>query len=99
MQIFFGKIDTSEFTDVDNYFYHDGEHYWYKLLIEEDEICIYDTCGRHMPVGSEQVHELYTVMWAVNSYFYKLEDAKEFITGSVEDFMDEMVLEKYAKKS
>lgn len=98
-QIFFGKIDTNEFNDTDDFFYHDGEHYWYKLVVEEDQICIHDTCGRHMPIGTEQMDEFYTVVWAAKTYFNKLSDASDFIKGTVEDFSDDMVLEKYARKS
>lgn len=66
MEIYFAEVDLEEYSNVDSeeLFEYRGSYYWYKAVIDEDQICFYDTCGRHFPIGLDQVHEADTAMFA-----------------------------------
>ena len=66
MNLYFGKVDFNEFDNVDpsDTFKHGDNHYWYKAVIDEDQICFHDTCGRHFPIALENVGEADIAMFA-----------------------------------
>lgn len=57
MNICFGRA-TEEVDELDSLFYSDGKHFWYRLVFEEDQIRIEDTCGRMLPISYEHCTDL-----------------------------------------
>lgn len=70
-QIFyFGTVTSDELNLVDDresLFYYRNKAYWYKLVAEEDQLVIYDTCDRHMPFAYENLRELQHLVNAMAS--------------------------------
>lgn len=66
MQLYFGKVDLEQFKDIDpnDLYNNNGNYYWYKAIIDEEQICFFDTCGRHFPIGFDHVGETDTVLFA-----------------------------------
>jgi hypothetical protein len=66
MELFFGAVDFEEFDNVDpsDTFKHNGSHYWYRAVIDNDQICFYDTCGRHFPIALENAKEADVALFA-----------------------------------
>lgn len=71
MELFFGVVDFNEFDNVDpsDTFKHGGKHYWYRAVIDDDQICFYDTCGRHFPIALENAHEAYLATMAARKMY------------------------------
>lgn len=44
-------------VDLDGLFQHRGIYYWFRLVLEEDQFKIEDSCGRIMPIGYEHLGE------------------------------------------
>lgn len=78
MELFFGKVDFNEYDNVDpsDCFEFRGEHYWYRAVIDEDQICFYDTCGRHLPIALENIKEADTVLFAARTLYEAHEEAE-----------------------
>lgn len=70
-QIFyFGAITDDELNYVDDresLFYKNDKAFWFKLVAEEDQVVIYDTCNRHMPINYENIKEFQHLVNAVGS--------------------------------
>lgn len=75
MHIYFGKVDLEEFSDVPtkDLFENNGKYYWYKAVIEEDQICFFDTCGRNFPIANEHINQTDMALFAAG----QLHDARE----------------------
>lgn len=85
MNIFFGWVDTDEFSDVDadGLFYHDGEHYWFKMVVEDDQVSIHDTCGRMVPFGYDSLKGLHTAVRIVYENYINKQDEDEYMKERV----------------
>ena len=77
MELFFGKVDFNEFDNVDpsECFKFKDNHYWYKAVLDEEQICFYDTCGRHFPLAIENVKEADTVLFAARTLYEAHQEA------------------------
>jgi hypothetical protein len=66
MELFFGPVDFNEYNNVDpsETFQHNGQHYWYRAVLDEDQVCFYDTCGRHFPLALENAGDADMVLFA-----------------------------------
>lgn len=69
MELYFGKVDFEEFNNVDpsECFEFRDAHYWYKAVLDEEQLCLYDTCGRHFPIALENIKDADTVMFAART--------------------------------
>jgi hypothetical protein len=38
-------------------------------VIDDDQICFYDTCGRHFPIALENAHEAYLATMAARKMY------------------------------
>lgn len=68
---YFGQYDPNEFPDFgDDEFVHNGKHYWYKAVVypDRDELVIYDTCDRHMPIVLESLKDLLSIVYSLEQY-------------------------------
>lgn len=85
MNIFFGWVDPEEFTHVDtsDLFYHDGEHYWFKLVLEEDQVSIHDTCGRMIPFGYDSLEGLHKAVKIVFENYINKQDEDEHMKDRI----------------
>lgn len=81
MNLYFGNVDFDEFDNVDpgDTFEYRGNHYWYKAVIDEDQICFHDTCGRHFPIALENVGEADTVMFAAKTLHEANQEAQRVV--------------------
>ena len=87
-QIFFGWVDLEEFSNVEReeLFYHKGKYYWYKLTLEPDQFCIYDTCGRMVPFGNDVMGELSSVLTIINLNRMGQEELDHEMEVNIQDF-------------
>lgn len=62
--IFFGELyeEDMEYTDLSSVFRKDGKYFWYKIVLEEDQVVLWDTCNRHFPVSYEHINMLDAVV-------------------------------------
>ena len=62
--IFFGEIHAKdmEYTDLSTVFRKENKFYWYKIVLEEDQVVFWDTCDRHFPVAYEHINMLDAVV-------------------------------------
>lgn len=93
MELFFGEVDFDEFDNVDpsDTFKANGKHYWYKAVIDGDQICFYDTCNRHFPIGLENIKEVDTVLFAARTLHEAHQEAERVIeraTHKVHSLLD-----------
>lgn len=91
--VFFGWVDLEEFgnVDEDELFYHDGDHYWYKVVLEEDQISIHDTCGRMIPLGYEHVDGLYRILKIVRNNQAAKSEADRSLEENIRQLHDSML--------
>lgn len=79
MEFYFGKLTKTdqEYADLSE-MYYDGKHYyWFKCVIdEEDQVCFYDTCNRHFPVGFENIFELNAIVNSCKNYWELKQDSE-----------------------
>lgn len=78
MELYFAKVDFNEYDNVDpsECFEFNGSHFWYKAVIDEDQVCFYDTCGRHFPLSLDSVGEADTVMFAARTLYEAQQEAE-----------------------
>lgn len=72
---YFGQFDPEEFPDfVDDAYIVGGKHYWYKAVFypDRDEVTIYDTCDRHMPIVLESLQEILSMIYSLEQYHQAL---------------------------
>lgn len=64
MEFFFGQVDLKFYNNVDpsELFEHQGKHYWYRAIVNEEQVCFYDTCNRHFPVSLEDCDSMHMVL-------------------------------------
>lgn len=88
VETYFGKINLEEFADVDpmECFKHNGLYYWYKLIVEDDEFKLLDTCGRMVPFHMDVANEFATMGFIVGKYY----DAQREAAALVEKRMDQL---------
>jgi hypothetical protein len=81
MELFFGKVDFEEYDNVDpsECFEFKGEHFWYRAVIDEDQVCFYDTCNRHFPIALENIKEADTVLFAARTLHEAHEEADQIL--------------------
>lgn len=62
--IFFGQVSLEdlEYTDPVGLFRDGNKFFWYKLVLEEDQAVLWDTCDRHFPVSYDHINALETVI-------------------------------------
>lgn len=79
MQTYFGKINIHQYPDIDfdECFFHNGNYYWYKLEIEDDQFKVYDTCDRMVPFDFESADEFATMGFVVSKYYGAQREATE----------------------
>lgn len=53
--IYFSEADVGDDEDL---FHHNGRAYYYKLVLEDDQFVIYDTCNRSIPFDYQSAHGL-----------------------------------------
>jgi len=93
MELYFGVVDFEEFDNVDpsDTFQHNGKHYWYSAVIDEDQICFYDTCGRHFPIALENAHEADMALFAAKKMHGMLKECdqvRERVMNEVDQVID-----------
>lgn len=93
MNIFFGWVDPEEYTCVDtgDLFYHNGEHYWFKLVVEEDQVSIHDTCGRMVPFGFDSLEGLHRAVTIVNENIKDKKESDEYMKERIRQLHSSMV--------
>lgn len=81
MEIYFGKVNFDEYDNVDpsETLKSNGEHFWYKAVIDEDQVCFYDTCGRHFPISLENIREADTIMFAAKELHHAQVESQEVL--------------------
>jgi hypothetical protein len=81
MELFFGKVDFEEYDNVDpsDCFQFKGEHFWYRAVIDQDQVCFYDTCNRHFPIALENIKEADTVLFAARTLHEAHEEADKVL--------------------
>lgn len=47
------------------------EHYMYKVVLNEDQVEIHDTCGRMVPISFEAMEEMAKAFYAIDSMIHK----------------------------
>lgn len=70
MNIYFGKVGKNESTE--DLFEHEGEYYYYKIVLENDQFVIEDTCNRRVPFEYSSTKSLYNAI----KYLHHTESAK-----------------------
>ena len=88
METYFGKVNLEEFANVDpmECFMHNGLYYWYKLVVEDDEFKLMDTCNRMIPFNHECANEFATMGFIVSKYY----DAQREAAALIEKRMDQL---------
>lgn len=81
MELYFAKVDFDEYDNVDpsDCFKFKGEYFWYKAVIDQDQVCFFDTCGRHFPLGLENIKEADTVLFAARTMYEAQEEANQVL--------------------
>lgn len=70
MNIYFGKAEKDESTQ--DLFEHEGEYFYYKISLEQDQFVIHDTCNRYVPLDYTAAKPLFQAI----KYMYQTESAK-----------------------
>lgn len=62
--IFFGEVcaEDMDYTDLSTVFRKGDKYFWYKIVFQEDQIVLWDTCDRHFPVSYEHINMLDAVV-------------------------------------
>lgn len=78
LEFFFGPVTHEDFSDdAESYFVDEaGKLYYYKIVMDEDQFYIYDTCNRMMPVDRGFIRSMNTAMFAVTQMYQAYDDAQ-----------------------
>lgn len=76
--IYFGRANP-EIEDIDELFEHDGNHYYFKLEMQEDQFVLYDTCNRYVPMEYDAAVELGKAVHYVYEQQYMHQTAEKWI--------------------
>lgn len=77
---YFGPA-APDFGTEDTYFQDEkGNHFYYKIVVEEEGLYIYDTCHRMMPLDREFVQSFGTAMFGVSSLYKASDDAAQLFS-------------------
>lgn len=98
MELYFGKVDFKEYDNVDpsETFEFKGEHYWYKAVLDEEQICFYDTCDRHFPISLENIKDTDIVLFAARTLHEAHQEAKRVMERA--EHKVEQLVEFWEKK-
>jgi hypothetical protein len=82
MNFYFGNVSQEELAvmDKDELFHHNGEYYYYCLEFGSnsggtEEVALYDSVGRFVPIGLDSVSQLNTALAECLAISQKLEEA------------------------
>jgi hypothetical protein len=87
---YFAEVNPEDFdyTDKETVFCHEGRYYWHRLLLEEDQIVIEDTCDRHMPLCLEQIQKFSHII----SHIAEMEVIKMDAQNRIDELLTQMDL-------
>ncbi len=74
--IYFGKV-PSEFYEYGEYFEYDDNYFYFKAIIDDDGMTIYDSCNRIMPFDYSQLKDLANLSAFAYKLFSNLEDLEK----------------------
>lgn len=91
MKFYFGQVPECDITNfgAEGLYYNEGEFYYYCVEFGSnpgglDDIVLRDTAGRMVPVATEHLRELATILVECNNVCAELQSARELI----EDLQD-----------
>jgi hypothetical protein len=68
MRYYFAQVDLDEADyEVDSLFLFQGVYYWHMLEVTEDQVTLWDTCGRNIPMDFSALDGLLNSVSAVSS--------------------------------
>lgn len=87
-EFLFGPVDPTLMEDTDDYFYNEnGQPHYYKIVLDDDQFYIHDTCNRMMPVDRGFVRSMNTAMFAVTQIYQADQDAQDLFERKYRETM------------
>lgn len=70
-QLLFSPVPAEHVDNSDDFFYDDrsNTYFYYKMVVDEDQVTFYDTCGRSMPFDLSEVKTLGTAVFAAGEIY------------------------------
>lgn len=82
MRVYFGEVDHGDVEQfgIDGLFEHDGEYYGYCVEYGSnpggfEDIMLSDACGRRVPVSTEHIDQLITVLQELKNINLEIQGA------------------------
>lgn len=97
MKFYFGQVPDSDIDDFDIYelFEQNGNYYYYCVEFGTnpggtDEIALYDTCGRMVPISVEHLGELAAIAVECNNIAGEIQRAEQTLEDLYSDVSAEV---------
>jgi len=75
-EFYFGVVDTEQdHIEPEECFQQGDKYYYFKMVVEDEQFAVYDTCKRMMPFDRTQVKALNLAMFGVTQFYNALEEA------------------------
>lgn len=85
-QFHFGLATPDTNEDVSSYFQDkNNNHFYYKIVVDEEMFYIYDTCGRMMPVDREFVQGFGNAMFGVSGVYSAADEAEQLFNKRIRE--------------
>ena len=75
-EFYFGLVDVDqEYMELDELFQQGDKYYYFKMVVEDEQFAVYDTCKRMMPFDRTQVNAMNMAMFGVTRFYGALTEA------------------------
>ena len=78
-QLLFGSVSLDHVEDPNDFFYDEksNTYFYYKMVVDQDQIMFYDTCGRSLPFDLSDAKALGTAVFAASEIYNMHKEAEK----------------------
>ena len=74
-EFYFGLVEVEDHVELEELFQQGDKYYYFKMVVEDEQFAVYDTCNRMMPFDRTQVKAMNMAMFGVTQFYNALNEA------------------------
>lgn len=74
-EFYFGLVEVEDHVELEELFQQGDKYYYFKMVVEDEQFAVYDTCNRMMPFDRTQVKAMNMAMFGVTQFYNALDEA------------------------